>query len=161
MSDKPKVPVLDDVSKRIIELLQEDGRRPYAEIGRAVGLSEAAVRQRVQRLTDSGVVQIVAVTDPRQLGFSRMAMLGIRVDGDPRVAAEAIANIPEIAYVNVTLGSFDILAEAICESDEDLLELFEVPRALLPEIKQCRDVFGSTDPNLFGTAIPIRGIAGD
>ncbi|MFB7843711.1 Lrp/AsnC family transcriptional regulator [Microbacterium sp. NPDC056052] len=123
MSDKPKVPVLDDVSKRIIELLQEDGRRPYAEIGRAVGLSEAAVRQRVQRLTDSGVVQIVAVTDPRQLGFSRMAMLGIRVDGDPRVAAEAIANIPEIAYVNVVLGSFDILAEAICESDEDLLEL--------------------------------------
>ncbi|MGN8026279.1 Lrp/AsnC family transcriptional regulator [Microbacterium sp. 22242] len=123
MSDKPKLPVLDDVSKRIIELLQEDGRRPYAEIGRSVGLSEAAVRQRVQRLTDSGIVQIVAVTDPRQLGFSRMAMLGIRVDGDPRVAAEAIANIPEIAYVNVTLGSFDILAEAVCESDEDLVEL--------------------------------------
>lgn len=123
MSDKPKAPVLDDVSKRIIELLQEDGRRPYAEIGRAVGLSEAAVRQRVQRLTDGGIVQIVAVTDPRQLGFSRMAMLGIRVSGDPRIAAEAIAGIPEIAYVNVTLGSFDILAEAICESDEDLLDL--------------------------------------
>ncbi|MBW1640856.1 MULTISPECIES: Lrp/AsnC family transcriptional regulator [Microbacterium] len=123
MDDKPRTPVLDDISKRIIELLQEDGRRPYAEIGRAVGLSEAAARQRVQRLVEAGVMQIVAVTDPRQLGFSSMAMLGVRVSGDPRVVAEAIAAIPEIAYVVVTLGSFDILAEAICESDEDLLDL--------------------------------------
>lgn len=123
MSDKPKAPVLDDVSKQIIELLQQDGRRPYADIGRTVGLSEAAVRQRVQRLTDAGVVQIVAVTDPRQLGFSRMAMIGIRVQGDPRDVADAVKAFDEIAYVVVTLGSFDVLAEAICETDEDLLEL--------------------------------------
>lgn len=123
MSDKPKAPVLDDVSKQIIELLQQDGRRPYADIGRTVGLSEAAVRQRVQRLTDAGVVQIVAVTDPRQLGFSRMAMIGIRVQGDPREVADAVKAFDEIAYVVVTLGSFDVLAEAICETDEDLLEL--------------------------------------
>ncbi|MDQ4215813.1 Lrp/AsnC family transcriptional regulator [Microbacterium capsulatum] len=135
MSEKPKAPVLDDVSKRIIELLQEDGRRPYAEIGRAVGLSEAAVRQRVQRLTDSGIVQIVAVTDPRQLGFSRMAMLGIRVEGDPRIVAEEIARIPAIAYVNVTLGSFDILAEAICESDEELLDLVATRIRPIPGVK--------------------------
>ena len=123
MSDKSKAPVLDDVSKQIIELLQQDGRRPYAEIGRAVGLSEAAVRQRVQRLTDAGIVQIVAVTDPRQLGFSRMAMIGIRTTGDPRELADAVKAIDEIAYVVVTLGSFDVLAEAICETDEDLLDL--------------------------------------
>ena len=69
--------VLDDVSKAIIEQLQEDGRRPYAAIGKAVGLSEAAVRQRVQRLLDAGVMQIVAVTDPLQVGFPRQAMIGI------------------------------------------------------------------------------------
>ena len=60
---------LDDVSKAIIEQLQEDGRRPYAAIGKAVGLSEAAVRQRVQRLLDAGVMQIVAVTDPLHGGL--------------------------------------------------------------------------------------------
>ncbi|MDP9219132.1 MAG: AsnC family transcriptional regulator, partial [Actinomycetota bacterium] len=75
-------PILDEVSKRIIDQLQEDGRRPYAAIGKAVGLSEAAVRQRVQRLLESGVVQIVAVTDPLQVGFSRQAMIGLRTEGD-------------------------------------------------------------------------------
>lgn len=61
---------LDELSKAIIEKLQADGRRSYAGIGKAVGLSEAAVRQRVQRMVDAGVMQIVAVTDPLQLGFS-------------------------------------------------------------------------------------------
>ena len=69
-------PVLDDVSKAIIEQLQQDGRRSYAAIGKVVGLSEAAVRQRVQRLIDSGVMQVVAVTDPLELGFARQAMIG-------------------------------------------------------------------------------------
>ena len=123
MSDKTKAPVLDDVSKRIIELLQQDGRRPYAEIGREVGLSEAAARQRVQRMTEAGIIQIVAVTDPMQLGFHRMSMIGIRVDSDPRAIAQELTKISELAYVVVTLGTFDILVEAVCESDEDLIDL--------------------------------------
>jgi Lrp/AsnC family transcriptional regulator for asnA, asnC and gidA len=123
MGSTKKLPTLDDVSKTIIELLQEDGRRSYSDIGRVVGLSEAAVRQRVQRLTDSGVMQIVAVTDPMQLGFSRQAMIGIRVTGDTRVVAEEIAAIDAIDYVVITVGSFDILAEVVCEDDEDLLAM--------------------------------------
>ncbi|OZS41220.1 AsnC family transcriptional regulator, partial [Photobacterium sanguinicancri] len=114
--------------------MQEDGRRPYAEIGREVGLSEAATRQRVQRLTEAGVIQIVAVTDPLQLGFPRMAMIGIRVTGDPRTIAEALAEISELAYVVVTLGSFDILAEAICESDEHLVDLISTRIRTIPGI---------------------------
>lgn len=133
MVTKP-APALDDIAKRIIELLQEDGRRPYAEIGREVGLSEAATRQRVQRLTEAGVIQIVAVTDPLQLGFPRMAMIGIRVTGDPRTIAEALADISELAYVVVTLGSFDILAEAICESDEHLVDLISTRIRTIPGI---------------------------
>ena len=86
--------LLDDVGKAIVEQLQEDGRRPYATIGRAVGLSEAAVRQRVQRLQEAGVIQIVAVTDPLQLGFRRQAMVGVRVDGDLRAVADALAELP-------------------------------------------------------------------
>ena len=125
---------LDDLSKRIIEQLQEDGRRSYAEIGRAVGLSEAAVRQRVQRLTESGAMQVVAVTDPMQLGFHRQAMIGLRVGGDSRAVAAELEKIPAVDYLVLTAGSFDILAEVVCESDEDLVELLNSRIRSLPGV---------------------------
>jgi len=114
---------LDDVSKAIIEQLQADGRRSYAEIGKAVGLSEAAVRQRVQKLTDSGVMQVVAVTDPMQLGFYRQAMIGVRVTGDTTEVARALSALPAVDYVVLTAGSFDLLVEVVCENDDDLIAL--------------------------------------
>lgn len=115
--------VLDDINKAIIAQLQEDGRRSYAAIGTSVGLSEAAVRQRVQRLVDTGVMQIVAVTDPLQLGFDRQAMIGIKVRGPIEPVADELASLPEIDYVVITAGSYDILVEAVCESDEHLLDV--------------------------------------
>ena len=124
--------VLDATSKAIIEQLQHDGRRPYAAIGKAVGLSEAAVRQRVQRLIESGVMQIVAVTDPLQLGFARQAMIGISVEGPLDGVADELAEMAEIDYVVVTAGSFDLLAEIVCESDEQLLEVLSTRIRTLP-----------------------------
>lgn len=115
--------VLDDLSKSIIEQLQEDGRRPYAAIAKAVGLSEAAVRQRVQRLLDAGVMQIVAVTDPLRVGFRRQALIGLKVEGDLREAARLLAAVDEVDYVVVCAGSFDLLAELVCEDDEHLLQI--------------------------------------
>jgi Lrp/AsnC family transcriptional regulator for asnA, asnC and gidA len=114
--------VLDDVSRAIIEQLQEDGRRPYARIATAVGLSEAAVRQRVQRLLDAGIIQIVGVTDPMQVGFARQAMVGIRTRGDTRKVADALAAFDEVDYVVVTAGSLDVLVEVVCEDDDRLLD---------------------------------------
>ncbi len=114
---------LDDVSKAIIEQLQQDGRRSYAAIGKVVGLSEAAVRQRVQRLIDGGVMQVVAVTDPLELGFARQAMVGIRVTGSLDAVADALAELPEVDYVVITAGAYDLLVEVVCESDEHLLQL--------------------------------------
>ena len=134
-TDRPPRPVLDDLSKRIIEQLQEDGRRAYATIGRAVGLSEAAVRQRVQRLIESGVMQVVAVTDPMQVGFSRQAMIGITVEGDIVAVADALAEIPQVDYVVVTAGSFDVLAEVVCEDDDSLLELLNDRVRALPGVR--------------------------
>ena len=119
----PKAVVIDDVSKAIIEQLQVDGRKSYAEIGKAVGLSEAAVRQRVQKLTESGVMQIVAVTDPMQLGFYRQAMIGVRCTGDTRAVADKLAAMPAVDYVVLTAGTFDILAEVVCENDLDLITM--------------------------------------
>ncbi len=123
MASRSKPVHLDDVSKAIVEQLQTDGRRSYAEIGKAVGLSEAAVRQRVQKLTDAGVMQVVAVTDPMQLGFYRQAMIGIRVVGDTTHVAEELSNMRAVDYVVLTAGSFDILAEVVCEDDDDLIDL--------------------------------------
>ncbi len=115
--------VLDDVAKAIIEELQQDGRRSYAAIGKVVGLSEAAVRQRVQRLIDSGVMQVVAVTDPLELGFARQAMIGIRARGELGPIADALAELEEVDYVVITAGSYDLLAEVVCASDEELLRV--------------------------------------
>jgi Lrp/AsnC family transcriptional regulator for asnA, asnC and gidA len=126
---------LDDVSKAIIEQLQTDGRRSYAEIGKAVGLSEAAVRQRVQKLTDAGVMQVVAVTDPMQLGFYRQAMIGLRVSGDTTVVADALAQLAAVDYVVLTAGSFDILAEIVCENDDDLIQLLNKRIRAIPGVQ--------------------------
>lgn len=131
-----KVTALDDVSKAIIEQLQQDGRRPYATIGKAVGLSEAAVRQRVSRLLDTGVMQIVAVTDPMQVGFNREAMIGIEVDGDIEAVADVIEKMPEVDYLVITAGSFDILLEVVCEDDEALLEVINRKIRALPGVRR-------------------------
>jgi Lrp/AsnC family transcriptional regulator for asnA, asnC and gidA len=135
-SASPTKPIqLDDVSKAIIEQLQSDGRRSYAEIGKAVGLSEAAVRQRVQKLTDAGVMQVVAVTDPMQLGFYRQAMIGLRVSGDTTIVAEELGKLAAVDYVVLTAGSFDILAEIVCENDEDLIELLNKKIRAIPGVQ--------------------------
>jgi len=131
-----KVAVLDDVSKAIIEQLQQDGRRPYATIGKAVGLSEAAVRQRVSKLLETGVMQIVAVTDPLQVGFNREAMIGIEVDGDMEAVADVLSQMDEISYIILTAGSFDIILEVVCEDDEALLEVINRKIRAIPGVRR-------------------------
>ena len=125
---------LDATSGAIIEILQRDGRRSYASIGKEVGLSEAAVRQRVQKLIESGVMQIVAVTDPLQLGFARQAMIGVDVTGPLEPVADALADIDEVSYVVLTAGKFDLLVEVVCESDEHLLELLSTQIREIPGV---------------------------
>ena len=118
-----KGPNLDDTAKRIIELLQDDGRLSYSAIAKEVGLSEAAVRHRVQKLIDSGVMQIVAVTDPLQMGFARQAMIGIKVSGNVRDVAAALATMDQLDYIVITTGRFDVLADLVAESDDELLDI--------------------------------------
>jgi Lrp/AsnC family transcriptional regulator, regulator for asnA, asnC and gidA len=125
---------LDEVSKAIIEQLQQDGRRSYAAIGKVVGLSEAAVRQRVQKLIESGVMQVVAVTDPLELGFARQAMIGVRVRGSLEEVADRLAEIEEVDYVVITAGSFDVLVEVVCTSDDHLLALVSEQIRALPGV---------------------------
>jgi Lrp/AsnC family transcriptional regulator, regulator for asnA, asnC and gidA len=127
--------ILDEVSKAIIEQLQQDGRRPYAAIGKAVGLSEAAVRQRVQRMHETGVMQIVAVTDPMQVGFSRAAMVAVRASGDVEAVADQMGRIPEVDYLVVCAGSVDILAEVVAENEDHLLSVINGAIRAIPGVQ--------------------------
>ncbi|MFT4108536.1 MAG: Lrp/AsnC family transcriptional regulator [Propionicimonas sp.] len=126
--------LLDETGKRIIELLQTDGRKPFVSIAAEVGLSEGAVRQRVQKLIESGVMQIVAVTDPMVVGFTRQAMIGIRTRGDVGPIADALCAIPQVDYVVTTAGSFDLLVELVCEGDQELLDVLMTSIRTIPGV---------------------------
>jgi Lrp/AsnC family transcriptional regulator for asnA, asnC and gidA len=114
---------LDPVGKAILRELQEDGRRSYTAIAASVGLSEAAVRQRVKALIESGVLQIVAVTDPLTLGFGVMAGVGVTVTGDSRAVADALSAIDEVDYCVLTTGRYDVQLELVCRDNEHLLSV--------------------------------------
>ncbi len=125
---------VDEIDRLIIEQLQADGRMPYTKLGTQVGLSEAAVRQRVQRLTDAGVIQIVAVSDPMLLGRRRIAMIGVRAEGDTILLAEQIASMPDAEYVVITAGSFDIMVEVMATDEADLLRITNQIRTI-PDVR--------------------------
>jgi Lrp/AsnC family transcriptional regulator for asnA, asnC and gidA len=110
------------LDKRIIEHLQTDGRRPFTQIANDLGVSEAAVRARTNRLIERGILQVVGVTDPLKLGFHQMAMIGIRCESDKLIeVAESLAEMPEVDYVVITAGTYDLLIETVCEDNEALL----------------------------------------
>ena len=121
---------VDEIDRAIIEQLQTDGRISYTKLGNAIGLSEAATRQRVQRLMDGGVIQIVAVTNPLVLGYRRMAMIGVRAHGPTESVAVALEAFPDIEYLVVTAGSFDILCEVVVPDDSTLLNITNRIRAV-------------------------------
>lgn len=129
-----EVPI-DAVDRSIIRALQVDGRSSYADLASAVGLSPPAVRQRMQRLMESGLLQVVAVTDPLKLGLPVMALVGIQVDGDIREVADAVGAIDEAIYVVLTSGSFDLFAEVVCA---DMDQLFAVVNDRLKRIPGVR-----------------------
>lgn len=120
---------LDDTDRAIIELLQGDGRMPFTKVAAEVRLTEGAIRQRVQRLTDAGVMQIVAVTDPMSLGVRRVAMVGARVKGDAEHTAEALCAMPEVEYLVATTGRYDLMFEVVADDDTHLMKLLSQLRS--------------------------------
>ena len=113
---------ISELDKRIIEHLQQDGRRAFTRIAADLGVSEAAVRARTNRLIGRGILQVVGVTDPLKLGFHQQAMIGVRCQADRLMeVAEAVAAFPEVSYLVVTAGSYDILVEVVCEDNDALL----------------------------------------
>lgn len=121
---------LDEIDRDIIRLLQADGRTPYSQLARVVGLSDAAARQRVNRLTAEGVIDIVAVTDPVKLGLGFQAMLAIKVNGDTRKVAVEVGGYEDSVYVVLTAGRYDLIAEVISRDSDAFVDLTNTIRAL-------------------------------
>lgn len=115
----------DTADKAIIKELQVDGRIPYAKLAPLVGLSEAATRQRVNRLIERGVMEIVAITDPAMLGLKHQSMVGINVDSNVRAVADELAKIDALDYVVVTAGRYDILVEVFAADAEAFLQVVD------------------------------------
>lgn len=138
---------LDETDKAIIRELQIDGRVPYSHLAPRVGLSEAATRQRVNRLIEREVVQIVGVTDPATLGLDYQAMIGISVDADVTRVAEDLSELPDVSYVVVVAGRFDILVEVVCTDPEHLLQVVN---------KQIRSISGIRSSEVFSYLRLVR-----
>ena len=113
----------DTTDRTIIERLQRDGRMPVTQIAVEIGLSEGAVRRRLQRLTDSGFMQVVAVTDPVALDNRRVALIGMRISTGTDAAAAWLSGLAEVEYLVATAGRYDVMFEVIVDSDAHLLEL--------------------------------------
>lgn len=127
---------VDDVDRRILAELSEDGRAPFQTIARTLGVSEAQVRQRVNRMVDCGTARILAITNPAGLGFTTTAWLAIAAAPGTSLVdlAARVAEVPSITYVAVTAGRFDLFAEAVCVDSDDLLGLFEEQLRPLPGV---------------------------
>ncbi|MFD7612394.1 Lrp/AsnC family transcriptional regulator [Streptomyces sp. NPDC059828] len=127
---------LDTVDRTLIRLLQQDGRASYTDLGREVGLSAPAVRARVARLTENGLLQFAAVTDPLRLGLPVMALLGIKVHGLPREVIAALERIPGVIYLVATAGSFDLFAEVVCRTMDELFVIINDEIRTLPGVRE-------------------------
>lgn len=121
---------IDDIDRELIRHLQADGRTSYSQLGKLVGMSDAAARQRVNRLMTQGVIDIVAVTDPVKLGLSTQALLGITVSTDVRKVAIDVSAEDDSVYVVMTAGRFDLIAEVVCQSNENFVELTNSIRSM-------------------------------
>jgi Lrp/AsnC family transcriptional regulator, regulator for asnA, asnC and gidA len=125
-----RAPSLDRIDQRLIEALQKNGREPFRRIAAEVGVSEATIRARYQRLCEDNILQVTGVTNPLGLGFDAQAMVGIRTSGPPEPVAEAIAQWDEAGYVVITAGQYDILVELVCADRRQLLDLTNRIRSL-------------------------------
>lgn len=119
------MPPLDGINRRIVEILQNEGRCPFTTIAGEVGISETAVRARVRRLTDAGVLDVVAVTNPLKLGFDVMAIVAVQANSHLDDVAREVSSWRETSYVVITSGSYDLLVEVVCEHNRHLLELVQ------------------------------------
>jgi len=131
------MPRLDRLDHKIIAVLQENARLTNSEVAELVGSSEPTVRRRIDRLVREDVIKIVAVATPFQLGYNVVAILGIQIDqGYLQQIETALLAMPEIRFAGITLGSYDLVAEAWFQSNAELLTFLTGRLSAIPGIKR-------------------------
>ena len=114
---------IDEIDSKIIKILSQDGRTPFAQIAQRLGVSTGMIRQRYHRLLQEGVLQVVAVTNPLLLGFNTMAQIEVKVDVSRlNEIAKKIASFEEVTYLVILTGSYDLHIEVVCRDKDHLLE---------------------------------------
>lgn len=112
---------MDNLDRAILSYLQKDGRKPYTEIAQVLNVTEGTVRNRVARLVEDRVVQIVGMVDPYQLGFDAPALIGVSIQpAELDNAAATIATFPEVSYLIMISGEYDLMVEVMCRNREHL-----------------------------------------
>jgi Lrp/AsnC family transcriptional regulator for asnA, asnC and gidA len=155
---------MDGLDRSIVSFLEQDGRKPFTEIAQALGISEGTVRNRVARLLQDRVVQIVGLVDPYQLGYDAPAMIGVSVQpAELEAAAKRIAAFTEVRTLVEVSGEYDLLVEIMCRDREHLaqflnLQLRKVPGIIKTETFLILRTF-KTHPELTGPVIEPRGDA--
>jgi Lrp/AsnC family transcriptional regulator, regulator for asnA, asnC and gidA len=147
---------LDELDERIIEALQENGRLPFLQLARELGVSEATIRNRYQRLCDADVLQVVGVTNPLALGFESSALVGVRVAGSPMDVAKELSGWREASYVVVTAGQFDVLVELICSDRLHLMDVVSRVRQLADVVSTETLVYLALVKQLYNWGVPTR-----
>lgn len=132
----------DDLDLAILELLRSDGRKPYTEIAQLLQVSEGTVRNRVARLVEKGVMQIVGLIDPVRMGYDTPAMIGVTIhNADIEEVARKIASFPEVSYLIMVSGGFDLMVEVICRDREDFTTFINQKLRKIPGVAQTQSFF--------------------
>jgi Lrp/AsnC family transcriptional regulator for asnA, asnC and gidA len=127
---------MDELDKLILQTLQEDGRTPFTQIARKAGVSETTIRTRYQNLVEEGIVRTVGIVDPYALGFHAPALIGLSVEpGTIDEVARAITDLPEVSYLVMTLGPFDLVVEVFCRDLPHLTSLITQQIHLIPGVR--------------------------
>ena len=128
---------MDRIDRAIVARLQYDGRMPFTDIAADLGISEGTVRRRVKRLTEGGVLQIVAIVEPQFLGWSAAAMIGVTVEaGRVDAVAERIAQFPEVSYLFMAAGEFDLFVEVFCRDREHFVSFLSQRLQQVPGVER-------------------------
>ena len=127
---------MDELDRFILNALQEDGRTPFTQIAKQAGVSETTIRSRYRNLVDEGIVRTVAIVDPYTLGFEAPVIIGVSVEpGRVDEVATQVVELPEVSYLVMTLGGFDLVIEAFCRDLHHLTEFLENRLRLIPAVR--------------------------
>ena len=130
---------MDQIDLDIISILQSDGRKPFTDIAKELDVSEGTVRNRVARLLDERVLQIIGMVDPYRLGFDAPAVISVSVQ-PPMLekVANKIAKFPEVSYLIMVSGEFDLFVEVYCRDREHFVEFLNQRLQQVPGVLSTR-----------------------